>query len=582
MKKNLLLYFLIVGVFTFLIWYFIDQGKEMVSNADKNKSTQVVNNSPASIESITKIYKLIKDTTNSPTSPFKYRLVKKSEVNDTTILYDTSAAYIPQQIVLYGSFGNPLKSMDTLSIWAAATPKFQWDTLKLHVMDSKKESETMHQSHTIDLSSKQSVLEQFSHNVKNPLSLLLLQIIVILSVAKIFGVLATKIGQPSVVGEIFAGIFLGPSIIGYFFPDFSLYLFPVDSQKTLQFLSQIGLAFFMFIVGMELDLEKLQNKARNAIVISHASIIVPFFLGVVLAGSLYVEMAPANVSFLAFALFMGIALSITAFPVLARIIQERGLTKTPLGAMVITCAAADDVTAWCILAAVIAIVKAGSIVSALFTITLALIFVMFMLKVIGPWIKRKSTAIVEKEKISKGVVAIAFFILLMSAYVAELIGIHALFGAFIAGVIMPHNVKFKDVLAGKIEDVSVLLLLPIFFAFTGLRTHIEMLNQGHLWGTCMLVIAVAVAGKFGGSALSAKLVGQSWKDSLSIGALMNTRGLMELIVLNIGLDLKILSPAIFSIMVLMALATTFMTGPSLSFINFVAKKLEDMKSKKIP
>ncbi len=336
----------------------------------------------------------------------------------------------------------------------------------------------------------------------------------------------------------------------------------------------------MFIVGMELDLEKLQNKARNAIVISHASIIVPFFLGVVLAGTLYIEMAPANVSFLAFALFMGIALSITAFPVLARIIQERGLTKTPLGAMAITCAAVDDVTAWCILAAVIAIVKAGSIVSALFTITLAIIFVLFMLKVVGPRIKKMSAKIVEKEKISKGVVAIAFFILLMSAYVAELIGIHALFGAFIAGVIMPHHIKFKDLLAGKIEDVSVLLLLPIFFAFTGLRTHIEMLNQGHLWGTCMLVIAVAVAGKVGGSALSAKLVGQSWKDSLSIGALMNTRGLMELIVLNIGLDLKILSPEIFSIMVLMALATTFMTGPSLSFINFVSKKLEDLKSKK--
>ena len=276
---------------------------------------------------------------------------------------------------------------------------------------------------------------------------------------------------------------------------------------------------------------------------------------------------------------MGIAMSITAFPVLARIVQERGLTKTPLGAMVITCAAADDVTAWCILAAVIAIVKAGTIISALFTIGLAVIFVVFMLYVIRPWLKKISSKIVDNEKISKPVVAIAFFILLMSAYIAELIGIHALFGAFIAGVIMPQNLNFKNMLAGKVEDVSVLLLLPIFFAFTGLRTHVELLNQGHLWGTCMLVILVAVAGKFGGSALSAKLVGQSWKDSLSIGALMNTRGLMELIVLNIGLDLKILSPEIFAIMVLMALATTFMTGPSLSLINFVSKKLEELKAK---
>lgn len=481
MKKSLLLYFVIVTAFTVLIWYFIDQSKDLKSKADQQAPP-----------------------------------VTEQQVTST---------------------GSPL-----------------------------------------DLSSDNSVIEQFRHNIKHPLSLLLLQIIVILTVARIFGVLVRLIGQPSVVGEIFAGIFLGPSIVGYFFPEFSSFLFPIDSHKTLQFLSQIGLAFFMFIVGMELDIEKLKNKAHNAIVISHASIIVPFFLGVVLATKIYVDFAPVGVSFLEFSLFMGIAMSITAFPVLARIVQERGLTKTPLGAMVITCAAADDVTAWCILAAVIAIVKAGSIVSALFTIGLAAIFVVFMLYVVRPWIRKKSTVVVEKDHISKTVVAIALFILLMSAYIAEVIGIHALFGAFLAGVIMPNNFKFKELLASKVEDVSVLLLLPIFFAFTGLRTHIELLNQGHLWGTCMFVIAVAVAGKFGGSALSAKLVGQSWKDSFSIGALMNTRGLMELIVLNIGLDLKILSPEIFSIMVLMALATTFMTGPSLSFINFVSKKLENFKT----
>jgi Kef-type K+ transport system membrane component KefB len=482
MKKSLLFYILIVGVFTVLIWYFIDQGADLVSNADKNAVPKIEN-------------------VNGP------------------------------------------------------------------------------KANTFDLTSKESVLDQFRHNIENPLSLLLLQIIVILAIARIFGILFTKIGQPSVVGEIIAGIFLGPSVVGYFMPEVSAFLFPVDSQKTLQFLSQIGLAFFMFIVGMELDLEKLKNKAHNAIVISHASIIVPFFLGILLATKIYIDFAPEGVSFLAFGLFMGIAMSITAFPVLARIVQERGLTKTPLGAMVITCAAADDVTAWCILAAVIAIVKAGTIISALFTIGLAVIFVVFMLYVIRPWLKKISSKIVDNEKISKPVVAIAFFILLMSAYIAELIGIHALFGAFIAGVIMPQNLNFKNMLAGKVEDVSVLLLLPIFFAFTGLRTHVELLNQGHLWGTCMLVILVAVAGKFGGSALSAKLVGQSWKDSLSIGALMNTRGLMELIVLNIGLDLKILSPEIFAIMVLMALATTFMTGPSLSLINFVSKKLEELKAK---
>ncbi len=422
------------------------------------------------------------------------------------------------------------------------------------------------------INSNESVWQQFLHNIKSPLSLLLLQIIIILVVSRIFGMLFAKMGQPSVVGEMIAGIFLGPSIMGLLSPDFSNFLFPKDSLKTLQFLSQIGLAFFMFIIGMELDLEKLKNKAKNAVVISHASIIFPFFLGVTLSYFIYEQFAPIGVKFLAFALFMGIAMSITAFPVLARIVQERGLTRTPLGAMVITCAAADDVTAWCMLACVIAIVKAGSIVSALFTIVLAVVFVLIMLYLVRPYINKISAKVVAQENLNKTVIAISFFILLLSAYFAEVIGIHALFGAFLAGVIMPQNMKFKELLAGKIEDISVLLLLPIFFAFTGLRTQIGLLNEGHLWATCGVVILIAVLGKFGGSAVSAKIMGQTWKDSLSIGALMNTRGLMELIVLNIGYDLGILSPEIFAIMVLMALATTFMTGPLLDLINYVYKK----------
>jgi len=422
------------------------------------------------------------------------------------------------------------------------------------------------------VSSTQSVTQQFLSNIKSPLSLLLLQIITILIVAKLFGFLIGKIGQPSVVGEMIAGIFLGPSIMGMIFPDFSAFLFPKNSLPNLQFLSQIGLAFFMFIVGMELDVSKLKNKAHSAVVISHASIIFPYFLGVLISYLLYEQFAPANVSFLSYALFIGITLSITAFPVLARILQERGLTKTPLGALALTCAAADDVTAWCILATVIAIVKAGSILSALFTISLALIFVLIMLYMIRPWLRKVSIKIVESGDLNKMVVAVVFLILLLSAYFTETIGIHALFGAFLAGVIMPDNMKFKERLTVKIEDVSVLLLLPIFFAFTGLRTHIGLLNEGHLWGICGLIIFVAVFGKFGGSALSARIVGNSWKDSFSIGALMNTRGLMELIVLNIGYDLGILSPEIFAIMVIMALTTTFMTGPILDFVEYIAKK----------
>ena len=428
------------------------------------------------------------------------------------------------------------------------------------------------------VSSYQSVPQQFLNNIKSPLSLLLLQIITILIVAKLFGFLIGKIGQPSVIGEMIAGIFLGPSVMGMLFPDFSTFLFPKNSLPNLQFLSQIGVTFFMFIVGMELDVAKLRNKAHSAVVISHASIIFPYFLGVLISYFLYEQFAPANVSFLSYALFIGITLSITAFPVLARILQERGMTKTQLGALALTCAAADDVTAWCILAAVIAIVKAGSMFSALFTLSLALIFVLVMFKFIRPWIKNLGNKITENGDLNKMTVAVVFLLLLLSAYFTETIGIHALFGAFLAGVIMPPNMKFKERIIAKLEDVSVLLLLPIFFAFTGLRTQIGLLNEGHLWGICGLVIFVAVFGKFGGSALSAKIVGNSWKDSVSIGALMNTRGLVELIVLNIGYDLGILSPEIFAIMVIMALTTTFMTGPILDLVEYVTKKRTSSQS----
>jgi len=221
---------------------------------------------------------------------------------------------------------------------------------------------------------------------------------------------------------------------------------------------------------------------------------------------------------------------------------------------------------------VIAIIKAGSIISAVFTIFLAVAFVLFMAYIVRPWIKMISNKYANTEQLSKTLMILVFFIMLFSAFVTEAIGIHALFGAFLAGVIMPQNAKFKSVVANKIEDVSVLLLLPIFFAFTGLRTQIGLLNEGHLWLTCGIIIFIAVLGKFAGSTFAAKSVGISWKDSLSIGALMNTRGLMELIVLNIGYDLGILSPSIFAIMVLMALVTTFMTGPSLDVIEYLFKK----------
>lgn len=412
-------------------------------------------------------------------------------------------------------------------------------------------------------------LDALYHNLTHPLAILLVQIITIIFVARFFGWICKKIGQPSVIGEMIAGIVLGPSLVGTLFPEYSALLFPAASLGNLQFLSQIGLILFMYVVGMELDLGVLKNKAKDAVIISHASIIIPFTLGLVLAYFIYENFAPAGVEFASFGLFLGIAMSITAFPVLARIVQERGLHRTRIGALVITCAAADDITAWCILAAVIAIVKAGSFVSSLYIIGLAIGYVLLMLWVVKPFLKRIGDLYSHKENITKPVIAIFFLTLLISSYTTEVIGIHALFGAFMAGAIMPENMRFRSIFIEKVEDVSQVMLLPLFFVFTGLRTQIGLLDDPYLWKVCGLIIAVAVVGKFVGSALTARFVGQNWRDSLTIGALMNTRGLMELIVLNIGYDLGVLSTEIFSMMVIMALATTFMTGPALDLIGYI-------------
>lgn len=409
-------------------------------------------------------------------------------------------------------------------------------------------------------------------NLKHPLGILLAQIITIILVARLFSWLCKKIGQPAVIGEILAGIVLGPSLIGLYFPEVSEHLFPVESLGNLQFLSQIGLIFFMYMVGMELDMSTIRRKAHDAVVISQVSIIVPFALGMGLAYFLYTEFAGESMQFTSFALFVGIAMSITAFPVLARIVQERGIHKTKLGAVVITCAAVDDITAWCLLAAVIAIVKAGSFISSLYVILLSVSYVVLMIKVVRPFLKRVGDLHPSRENLSKPMVAIFFVVLLISAYATEIIGIHALFGAFMAGTIMPDNMKFRNIIIEKVEDVALILLLPLFFVYTGLRTEVGLINDPHLWAITGLIILVAIVGKFIGSAVAARYVGQNWEDSLTIGALMNTRGLMELVVLNIGYDLGVLTPKIFAMMVIMALVTTFMTGPLLDMIKFIFRK----------
>lgn len=407
-------------------------------------------------------------------------------------------------------------------------------------------------------------IEIFIHNFTHPLAIFMLQILVVLITSRIFGFILKRIHQPSVVGKIIAGITLGPSILGLFFPDFFAFLFPAQSLSAIQFLSQIGLILFMFVVGLEINLSVIFKKANEAIIISHFSILIPFFLGTLLACYLYDFYAPKDIPFSSFALFIGIAMSITAFPVLARIVKEHKLSKTPLGNIVLTSAAIDDITAWIILATIIAIVKAGSGASVLFNILLSISYVALMFILIKPLLEKYTS---EKYS-SPHIATVIFFTLLSSAYIAEIIGIHALFGAFIAGVVTPntHRLSFTH----KVEDVSIIFLLPLFFVYTGLRTHLNFLGDINFILVSLAVISLAVIGKLFGAALTAKWVGYSWKESFMIGSLMNTRGLMELVVLNIGYDLGILSQELFSIMVVMAIVTTFMTGPLLYLLRKIS------------
>lgn len=418
-------------------------------------------------------------------------------------------------------------------------------------------------------------------NLHHPLSILLIQIIAVLLMVRLFGFLFKHIGQPGVIGEIVAGIALGPSVLGYFFPDVFQALFPPESLTNLELLSQVGLVLFMFVIGMELDFSVLKNKINETLVISHAGILVPFFLGIVASYWIYEEYAAVRTSFLPFALFIGISMSITAFPVLARIIQERNMTKTPLGTLAIASAANDDVTAWCLLAVVIAIAKAGTFASALYAIGLTALYIIIMFMVVRPFLKKVGEVYANQEVINKTFVALILLILIISSTLTEIIGIHALFGAFMAGVVMPPSLGFRKVMMEKVEDIALVFFLPLFFAFTGLRTEIGLINSPALWGVCLLLITVAVAGKLGGCAVAARLVGESWKDSFTIGTLMNTRGLMELVALNIGYEMGVLPPSIFVILVIMALVTTFMTTPLLHFVEQIFARREERLSAKL-
>jgi len=368
------------------------------------------------------------------------------------------------------------------------------------------------------------------------------------------------------MGEMIAGIVLGPSVLGLLFPTVLPTLFPPSSMETLRLLSQIGVVLFMFTVGMELNIQHLREKGSAAVMISHASIIVPFLLGSALSLFLYRNLAPPGTSFNAFALFIGVAMSITAFPVLARILEDRNLTQTSLGSIALTCAAVDDATAWCILAIVIALVKSTGLASSALTIGLTIAFAVGMILLVRPELAR-----IVKHRDSpqhrRRVIPIILAFVLGCALVTEIIGIHALFGAFMAGVVMPPSTEFRIFLKDKLEAFGSYALLPLFFAFTGLRTQISLLSDWQSWLMCAVIILVAIAGKLGGSMLMSRWTGMNWSRSFSIGVLMNTRGLVELVVLNIGYDLGILSERIFAMMVIMALVTTFMTGPLLALVR---------------
>jgi Kef-type K+ transport system membrane component KefB len=402
----------------------------------------------------------------------------------------------------------------------------------------------------------------FSH----PFARFLLQLLTILVLTRIAGWLLRKCGQPAVIGEIAAGILLGPSVCGAFWPDFTATIFPKESLGTLSIVSEMGLVLFMFVIGIELDAAVVRKKAKQSLVISGVSIALPFALGSLLAFYLYHNYAAPGAGFTGFALFMGIAMSITAFPVLARILRERGLETSRLGIIALSCAAADDVAAWCILAAITAIIQARGLAGFGLTIIMCVAYVALMIFVVRPLIRRLINSSPEGGA-PRYLIPTMLGGMLASAWVAQVIGIHSLFGAFLFGLIIPVDWAYRRPFVARVEDVAGVLLLPVFFVITGLRTQIGSLHSIADWTVCALIIAVAIIGKLGGATFAARATGESWKDAFALGALMNTRGLMQLVVLNIGYDLGILSPAIFTMMVIMAIVTTAMTAPALRWVK---------------
>jgi Kef-type K+ transport system membrane component KefB len=398
------------------------------------------------------------------------------------------------------------------------------------------------------------------------LTLLLAQIATILLVSRLLGVVTRWLGQPLVIAEVLGGIVLGPSLLGWLWPEATAVLFPAESLPVLQMLSQVGLILFMFLIGLELDPKLLRGRAHTSVLISHASIILPFLLGAGAAFWLRDSYSSPEVPFFSFVLFLGAAMSVTAFPVLARILSERHLLTSRVGAITIACAAVDDVTAWCILAFVVSVARARGVVGAVWTTGMAMVFILAMFFVVRPLLRRLGARVATREGLTPTVIAILLLLLITSSTITEVIGIHALFGAFLFGTVLPKEGRLSETLADKVETVAVVLLLPLFFAHSGLRTQIGLVSQPDEWLVTGVIILIATIGKFGGSAVAARVTGLRWREASALGILMNTRGLMELIVVNLGLDLGVISPTVFTMLVIMALVTTFATTPVLRWV----------------
>src|ERR1035437_608167 len=394
----------------------------------------------------------------------------------------------------------------------------------------------------------------------------LLALVVVIATARAMGSIFRSVGQPQVIGEILAGIVLGPSLLGRLAPGAEGYLFPAMVGPALNIIAQVGVILYMFLVGLELDPALLRKRGHTTVAISHASIVAPFLLGAAIALYLYPKLSTGDVPFTCFSLFLGVSMSVTAFPVLARILTDRRIHKTRMGAIALTCAAVDDVTAWCMLAFVVSVARAQA-AGAVATIAMALGFIALMIVVVRPAMVRLSLVYGNRGRLTQGVMAAIFVALLVSASATELIGIHAVFGAFALGAVIPHDSGMARELTDRLEDIVIVLLLPAFFAYTGLRTQIGLVSGYEQWMMCALIVAVASAGKFGGSVVAARITGLNWRDSSALGVLMNTRGLMELIVLNIGLEMNVISPTLFAMLVIMALITTFATTPILHLIT---------------